>query len=112
MLKLAIKFILLGVAIYFLAGWLPGVHVSSLGSGIALAVVLALLNALVRPVLTLLTLPITLLTLGLFLLVVNGCIIYMADAFLTGFSVDSFLYAIVFSVVLSVVHSVVDSALQ
>ena len=73
---------------------MPGVHVSSLGSLAAAAILLGLANALVRPIVVLLTLPLTLVTLGLFLLVVNGLMVWLVSALLHGFHVSGLLAAI------------------
>lgn len=91
--------LLLRAAICALGLWLAtkivsGVHVSSLGSLIAAAVLLGIANALVRPVVVLLTLPLTIVTLGLFLLVVNGLMVWLVSALLGGFKVSGLLPAI------------------
>lgn len=91
--------LLLRAAIGALGLWLatkivPGVHVSSLGSLAAAAVLLGIANALVRPIVVLLTLPLTLVTLGLFLLVVNGLMVWLVSALLHGFNVSGLLPAI------------------
>jgi putative membrane protein len=108
MLRFAIKLILSGVALFAVAKYLPGVELVSVQDAIVLVLVLAGLNAVVRPILGLLALPITILTLGLFALVLNGAMVLLADHFLAGFAVNGWLNAIIFSVVLSVLHSLVD----
>lgn len=72
----------------------PGISVSSTGTLIAAAVLLALVNAIVKPVLTLLTLPLTIVTLGLFLLVINAAMIGLVSVFLKGFEVRGFVPAL------------------
>ena len=104
-----LKIILTGLAALFLANFFPGISVDGLVSGILLAVVLALLNAVVRPILVFLTIPVTFLTLGLFLLVINAIILYLADFLLAGFSVDGFINAILFSLVLSIITAIIDA---
>ncbi|MGV3642101.1 MAG: phage holin family protein [Adhaeribacter sp.] len=104
-----IRLLLTGLAAFFIAQFMPGIHLDSWVDGIWLALVLALLNAIVRPVLVLLTIPITFLTLGLFLLVINVIIIYLADAVLSGFDVTSILWALIYSLVLAVVTSIISS---
>ena len=104
-----IRLLLTGLAAFFIAQFMPGIHLDSWVDGIWLALVLALLNAIVRPVLVLLTIPITFLTLGLFLLVINVIIVYLADAVLTGFDVTSVLWALIYSLVLAVVTSIISS---
>ncbi len=103
-----IKLILTGVAAAIAAYILPGVTIDGLGSAILLALVLGILNAIVKPILVVLSLPITIITLGLFLLVINALIILLADYILAGFSVDGFIWALIFSFVLSILTSIVD----
>lgn len=73
-----------------------------------MALVLAFLNTVVKPILTLLTIPITLLTLGFFLLIINAVIIILAGKLVPGFHVDGFLWALVFSLVLSLCTSILN----
>lgn len=92
------------------AAWvLPGVHVSGFFTALWVAIVLGLLNALVRPLLILLTLPVTILTLGLFLLVINVLIVYSASGLVSGFYVDGFFTALFFSVLVSLISSIIGS---
>ncbi len=104
-----IKVLISGLAVLLGAYLLPGVAVESLGTAIWVAVVLAILNALVKPILVILTIPITIVTLGLFLLVINALIILMAEALIGGFYVDGFMWALLFSLLLSVITWVVES---
>ncbi|WP_066836356.1 phage holin family protein [Rufibacter ruber] len=103
-----LKIILTGIAALLLANFVPGILLEGIVSGILLALVLAILNAVVRPILIFLTIPVTFLTLGLFLLVINAIILYLADFILDGFSVEGFLNAIIFSLILSVVTYIID----
>ena len=98
-----IKIVLSALAVLISAYVIPGVSVKSFWTAILVAVVLALLNAFVKPILTILTIPITIVTLGLFLLVINVIIIYIADYLIAGFTVEGFIPALLFSLVLSVV---------
>jgi len=83
-----------------------GVHIEGWGNAVLLAAVLVLLNASVKPLLVFFTLPFTLFTLGLFLLVINASIILIADWILgAGFTVDSFWWALAFSIILSILNS-------
>ncbi|WP_299699940.1 phage holin family protein [uncultured Pontibacter sp.] len=104
-----IKILLTGVAALLAAYILPGVQIAGFGSALILAVVLALLNAVVRPILVILTIPVTILTLGLFLLVINALIILLADSLIGGFDVDGFIWALVFSLVLSLIEAILDA---
>jgi putative membrane protein len=98
-----IKLLLTAAAVWFGATYLTGIKVDNYTTAIIVALVLALLNTFVKPVLTLLSFPITLLTLGLFLLVINVIIIYIADYFIAGFSVSGFIPPLLFSFGLSIV---------
>ena len=82
---------------------LPGVHVRDFITAVVVAFVLGLLNMLLKPILILLTIPITILTLGLFLLVINGFIILIATHIVKGFVVDGFWWAVLFSIILPIV---------
>lgn len=108
-MKLIIRLLVTAIIVVLLAYILPGVGVDSFLSAIIVAVVLALLNLIVKPILVLFTLPVTILTLGLFLLVINALIILLCDYLIGGFSVDGFWYALLFSVLLSIVQSIANS---
>lgn len=89
---------------------LPGVHMDSFIAALILALVLALLNTLVKPILVILTFPITIITLGLFLLVINAVIILLAAKLVDGFKVDGFWWALLFSILLSVTSSLLQGS--
>ncbi len=110
-MKLIIRILLTAVVVFLIAKFLPGVSVAGYGTAIVVAVVLALLNLIVKPILVLLTLPVTILTLGLFLLVINAIIILLADSFISGFGVDGFWIALIFSLLLSIFQSILFSIL-
>jgi putative membrane protein len=82
---------------------LPGVHVKDFITALVVAFVLGLLNMLLKPILVILTIPVTILSLGLFLLVINAFIVQIAAYFVKGFVVDGFWWALLFSIILSVV---------
>lgn len=90
---------------------IPAVQISGFGTALIVALVLGLLNTIVRPVLVVLTLPITLLTLGGFLLVLNGLMFWLAARMLDGFSVAGFWWAVLAAVVYSVASTFVSSLL-
>jgi putative membrane protein len=92
-----------GVALAVAAWILPGIHVTSPAALVVAALVLGFVNAVIRPVLVIITLPITLLTLGLFYFVVNGVAFGIAAALVPGFTVDSLLWAIVGALVVGLV---------
>ena len=107
-MKVIIKLLITAVVAYFLPKILSGVQVADFTSAIIFAIVLGLLNLIVRPILSLLSLPITILTLGLFSLVINALIILLADRFTEGINVDGFWWALIFSVALSVITSILE----
>jgi putative membrane protein len=111
-MNLIIRLLLNAVAVIVLAKVLNGVHVDDYLTAVIVAVVLSILNVLVKPFLIILTLPITVLTLGLFLLVVNALIILLADKLIDGFSVNSIWTAILFSILLSLLQSLLHSILK
>jgi len=104
-----LKVLLTAVAVVILAKVLPGVSVDGYVSAIIVAVVLGLLKLIVKPILVILTLPVTIITLGLFLLFINAFIILLADYFVRGFSVKSIWWALLFSLLLSISQSILHS---
>ncbi|MDP4600584.1 MAG: phage holin family protein [Polaribacter sp.] len=107
-----LKILLTALAVFFLAAVLPGVAVENYISAITVALVIGLLNIFVRPIIVLLTLPATIFSLGLFLIVINAGIILLADKFVDGFMVAGFFDAVVFSVLLSIVRSLLVSLIK
>jgi putative membrane protein len=107
-MKTFIHFIVSTIAILITAYILPGVHVSGLLSAFVLAVVLGAINLILRPILIFLTLPITIFTLGLFVLVINGLLVMLASYIVPGFTVDGFWYAFLFGIVLAIVSWVLQ----
>ncbi|HSW89592.1 MAG TPA: phage holin family protein [Patescibacteria group bacterium] len=103
-MKILINWLVSALAIVVTAYLLPGVHIATFVTALVLAVVLGVINAFIKPVLLLLTLPITIVTLGLFALVLNALFILLAAAIVPGFTVDGFLWALIFGIVLSLVN--------
>lgn len=103
MMTALLSFVLQALAVVIAAYLIPGVTVASFTTALVVAFVLGLLNMFVKPVLLLLTLPVNILTLGLFSLVISVVIIYMTASLVSGFKVDGFLSALLFSFVLSLV---------
>jgi putative membrane protein len=103
-----IRFLLNGLAVLLTAYLLPHVDVEDYGTALIVALILSIANVIVKPILILLTIPITILTLGLFLLVINAFIILMVDALVDGFYVDGFWWALLFSLILSVFNSLFE----
>lgn len=112
MIKLIVRWLLLAAALLLVANLYSGVQVASFGSAMIAALVIGLFNALLRPLLVLLTLPVTLLTLGLFLFVINALMFYFASGVLDGFQVNGFLAALIGSVLYSIIGMVIDVALE
>ncbi|MEP3838236.1 MAG: phage holin family protein [Algibacter sp.] len=111
-MNIILKLLLNAVAVFALAHLLSGVHVDGYVTAIIVAVVLSILNLFIKPLLVIFTLPATILTLGLFLLVINGVIILLADQFINGFSVTNIWWAILFSILLSILQSLLQSFLK
>ncbi|MEX1240084.1 MAG: phage holin family protein [Cyclobacteriaceae bacterium] len=100
-----IRLLLNGLAVVLTAYILPGVSVEDYGTALIVALILAIVNVLVKPILVILTIPITIVTLGLFLLVINAAIILFVDNLVTGFTVGGFWWALLFSLILSIFNS-------
>lgn len=104
-MSILINWLVSGLAILVAAYLLPGVHVSSFTSALVAAVVLGVINAFIKPILLILTLPINILTLGLFTLVINALVIILTADLVPGFKVDGFWWALGFSIILSLINS-------
>jgi len=108
LMKTLINLLFTTVLVLLLAHFLPGVSVDSFITALIVAAVLGLLNIFLKPLLVLLTLPVTVITFGLFLLVINAILILICDELVSGFEVDGFLMALLFSLVLSLGQSIVS----
>jgi putative membrane protein len=104
-----IRMLVNALAVMVSAYLLRGVKVDSFVSALIVAIVLAVLNLLVKPILVILTLPVTIVTLGLFLFVINAIIILIASKLVSGFHVQDFFWALIFSLILSIVSSIMNS---
>jgi len=108
-MKLLYRILSTALAIFLIATLMPGVQITSLGMAILVSFVLILMNVFIKPILIFLTLPITVVTLGLFLLVINASIILVTShIFNTGFKVNGFQVALIFSIVLAIATSLID----
>lgn len=107
--QLFFKIVISSLAIMLTGYLLPGIVIENFVVALLAAVVLAMLNGFLKPVLILLTIPFTVFTLGLFLLVINAAMVMLAARFVDGFHVDGFWWALLFSVVLSIVTSVMEA---
>ncbi|PHR97883.1 MAG: hypothetical protein COA80_06405 [Leeuwenhoekiella sp.] len=111
-MKTLVKLLLTAIAVIVLGYLLPGVSVTSFLTALVVAVVIALLRLIVKPILIILTLPITIITFGLFLLFINAIIILLAGYFVSGFVVDGIWWALIFSLLLSLFQSVLFALIK
>jgi putative membrane protein len=111
-MKILLKWLLSAMALLAVAHFYSGVVITSFVAALIAAFVIGLLNTIVRPIFILLTLPVTVLTLGLFLFVINALMFYMASGLLAGFDVKSFTAALIGSLLYSVAGMVIEAALE
>ena len=104
-MKFILRLLITAAVAFMLAQILPGVHVDGYGTAIWFAFVLGLLNVFLKPLLIILTLPLTLLTLGLFLFVINTVTVLLASEWVKGFDIDSFGWGLLFSLLLTFITS-------
>lgn len=104
-MNILVKILLSSIGVLIASNLLPGVTVDEFVTAIIIAVLLSLLNVTVKPLLVILTIPLTVFTLGLFLLVINAIIILIASSLVPGFVVDNFWWALLFSLVLSLINA-------
>lgn len=105
-MNLIYRLIISAVSVVVAAWLLPGVHLDGFIAAIIVAIIIAFLNVLLKPLLVILTIPITILTLGLFLLVINTIIILISSNLVDGFLVEGFWWAFIFSILLSIISSI------
>jgi putative membrane protein len=110
-MNLLLRILITSGLVLLIAHFMPGVHVASFTTALIVAIVLGLLNIFIKPILVILTLPVTILTLGLFLLVINALMILLCTKIVGGFSVDTFWTALIFSIILSVLQSIMNGIL-
>jgi putative membrane protein len=97
--------ILINSVAVFVTGYiLPGIHITNFGTALAVSIVLGVVNAFLRPLIMLLTLPINILTLGLFSFVIMGALVYLVSIIVPGFVVDNFLWAISFALIVALIN--------
>jgi len=106
-----VRLLLIALVAYGVSMILSGVHIQNYWAAIWFALILSALNAFVKPLLVILTIPITILTLGLFLFVINAIIIIIADKLMDSIRIDGFLYALVFSLILSAFSTAINRLL-
>ncbi|SOY39980.1 conserved hypothetical protein; putative TRANSMEMBRANE PROTEIN [Cupriavidus taiwanensis] len=110
-MRLLVVWIINAVALFVLPYIIPSIHIKSFGSAMLAALVLGLVNTLIRPLLVILTLPVTLLTLGLFIFVINALLFLFVGNLLSGFTVDGFWAALLGSILYSVISWLLASLL-
>lgn len=108
MTGLLIRFVVTGVAVFLATAMIPGIEVHSTSAGVAAVLVLALLNAVVRPLLYLLSLPVIILTLGLFMVIINALLLQLVSLLVKGFEVQGFWPSVWGAVLISVVSSILN----
>lgn len=107
---LIIRILISAVAVYIASIFIPGITVTGgVGTYLIVAIVLGFLNAFIKPILTVLTIPITIVTLGLFLLVLNVLMVYLTAYLVSGFAVSGFIAALLFSIVVSIITALIDA---
>ena len=111
-MRFLIRIIVIAAVSFGLAHVLSGIHIDTFWTAIVFAVVLAILNIFIKPLIILFTLPVTILTLGLFLFVINAIVVLLASRFVDGIRIDGFWWALLFSLILSIVTSVLDRELE
>ncbi|WP_309610069.1 phage holin family protein [Flavobacterium sp.] len=111
-MKLLIRLLITTIIVVILSYFMGGVIVDNITTAIKVAVILGLLNTFLKPVLVFFTFPITVFTLGLFLLVINAAMVLLCDKWLDGFTISSFWTALLFSILLSLSQSVLYSLIK
>lgn len=108
-MNLIIRLLITAIVAYLLTKILPGVHFEGFSTAIIFAIVLGVLNVIVKPILSLFGLPLTIITLGFFALVINALIILIADYFIDSMEINGFWWAFIFSILLSIITSLANS---
>lgn len=112
MISLIARWVLNALALYIVARILPGIHLTDFGSALVAVVIIGLVNALIKPILFLLTLPVTVITFGLFALVLNALMLMLASSVTPGFKIDGFATALLGSILLSIITTILHSLVQ
>jgi putative membrane protein len=107
-MKLLVKFIIMAISVYIASYILPGVVINSVSTLFVVSVVLGLINTFVKPILVVLTLPLTVVTLGIFLLILNGLLVLLVGNIVPGFHINGLFVAILFSIVVSIISSLLN----
>ncbi len=112
MMKIAANWVLNAIALFIVSKIIPGIRLQDFGSALIAVVIIGLVNALIKPILFFFTLPITIITLGLFTFILNACMLLLASSLTPGFKVDGFGTALIGSIVLSVISTVLHSLVR
>jgi putative membrane protein len=107
-MHLIIRLLVNAVAFYLIATYIPGFHVSSFVAALVAAIIFGLVNAIIRPLVLLITLPLTIVTLGLFIIIINALMFWLTAAIAPGFKVDGFVPALEGAIVMMIVSFVVS----
>jgi putative membrane protein len=105
---LIIRFVITGVAVFLAGHMISGIEIRTFGAGLAAAIVLALLNAVIRPILYLFSLPLIIMTLGLFIVIINAVLLQIVSVLVKGFHVDGFWPSVLGALLISVVSTVLN----
>lgn len=108
-MNIILRIILSTVAVFVTAHILPGVHIDTFTTALVVAVVLAVINAFIRPLVLILTLPINILTLGLFTFVIMGMLVLLVTYIVPGFTVDGFWWALAFAIVVAIINGLLNT---
>ncbi len=111
-MEILINWILSALIIFSIGYLLPGIHVLNFTSALVMALVMGIINAVIKPILLIFTLPINILTLGLFTFVINALLVLLAARFVPGFKIDGFWWALIFSIIFSLVNSFLQSRIN
>ena len=111
-MPILIRWLLSALSIMIAAKIIPGIQIAGIWTSLWVALILGLVNAIIRPILILITLPINILTLGLFTFVINGLMVLLASSIIKGFEVSGFWTAVLFSLVLSAISYVLNQLLK
>lgn len=103
-----LRWLITSIAVLFVANLLPGIKVTSFGGLILAALILGILNAFLRPLMVILTLPLTVFTFGLFIFIINGIILYLTSLIVSGFDIANIWVAIIASVLISIVSGIIN----
>lgn len=107
-MRFLLRILVIALVSFGLAHVLTGIHVKDFWTALVFALVLAILNIFIKPLVILLTLPVTILTLGLFLFIINAVVVLLASRFVNGFSIANFWWGLLFSFLLSLFTSILD----